>query len=463
MKRRSGGYPCTPGTPSSLASIVSECEGGLQDRDKLQGYVARKGKMKNFKKIFGLLAMTLALAVVPASAAQADSFNLDITDAVMDLGGLTGVKAIDSGLTPPDPPATLDGDLTGTAVNVPKAGFVFPPKNAEVSPGITAVINMEANEDITGTFDSATGRLVLDANLKATVSIAGSDCVISPIELQLSSDNKDPYLGVEYATGLSGPGAIGAKWDRLPPVVGGGFCGTVGGLVAGPGGIWMSQDIQTPKTCADEPNNVRCTGPDEPLTVAPRIVSGPETVTSSTSADITFAKSASETQEVRGFECSLDGEPFARCDSGSKSYTGLSEGSHTFKVKAINDVSSSPEASVIWTVAKPEGTAAFGKLSVKPASKRIKAGKKTTFTAKIKNVGDAAASGVKICVSAPKKLVSVKKCQNVGTLEAGKTTSAKFKVKVSKKAKKRKKVTLKFKASGAGIASKTATAKVKVK
>lgn len=420
--------------------------------------------MTGIKRIVGLLIATIAMLVVPVAMAQADPFGLDIDNAVIDLGGISGVRAIDSTLTPPDPPATLDGTLTGNVVEIPQAGFVFPEKTAEVSPGIDAVINMEANEDIEGTYDDATGTLILDASLKATVEVLASTCVISPIVLTLSTDNPKPYLGESFTPGLGGTGAVSAAWTGLPPVTGGGQCGVVAGLIGGPGGIWMSQGIVTPETCVTDPTNPKCVTPEEPPTAAPRIISGPESVTGSPTADFTFTKGATETQPVAGYVCSLDGAAFEACDSGSKGYTGLSDGSHTFKVKSKNGAGEGPEGTATWSITKkPDGTAKFGPLSVKPKNKTVKAGKKATFTAKIKNVGDAAAANVKICVKAPKKLVSVKKCQTIGSIAAGATGSAKFKVTVKKSAKKGKKATLKFKATGTDLAAKSATAKVKVK
>jgi CARDB len=101
-------------------------------------------------------------------------------------------------------------------------------------------------------------------------------------------------------------------------------------------------------------------------------------------------------------------------------------------------------------------------LSVKPASKSVKQGKSATFTATVRNTGDANATGVKVCLKAPKKAVKpAKKCVNVGMLAAGAMEKPKFKVKAKKNAKP-KAYTLKFKATGAGgPANDTATLKVK--
>jgi hypothetical protein len=404
----------------------------------------------------------LALAILPVASAQAASFTMSVDDAILDLGTVSGVRAIDS--TNSDPPATLTGDLTGNTVNVPKDGFVFPPKEAEVTGGITATINMEANEDITGTYDAGTGALVLDANLKATVEVLGSNCVISPIVLQLSSSNARPYLGQAFSSGIEGTGVVSASWDALPEVTGGGLCSTVAGLIDGPGGIAMAHGVHDFQTCTTDPDNPLCTGVAAP-TVAPNILTSPPASTAADIATFTFEKGAGETSEVTGFQCSLDGAAFQACDSGSMSYTGLAASAHKFQVKATNSGGAGPVAEYDWTVTKNSGgtgKAKFGALKVTPKKKKVKRGKRATITVKVKNVGKATASGVKICVKAPKKLVKVKKCVTKSKLAAGATATARFKVKVAKKAKKGKKATLKFKATGKGLAAKNAKAIIKI-
>ncbi|HET7269614.1 MAG TPA: Ig-like domain-containing protein [Rubrobacter sp.] len=61
------------------------------------------------------------------------------------------------------------------------------------------------------------------------------------------------------------------------------------------------------------------------------ITSGPSGATNSTSATFTFVSSESPSK----FECSLDGAPFSTCSS-PKSYSDLTDGSHVFRVRAID-------------------------------------------------------------------------------------------------------------------------------
>ncbi len=436
--------------------------------------------MRTSKKVLGVLVAAFALLILPAASAHADPFTISIDNAILNMGALNGVRAIDSELSPPDPPATLTGDVTGGTVNVPKAGFVFPTKHTEAS-GVPITIDMEANEDITGTFDSATGKLVLDASLKASVEALGSTCVISPIELTLSSDNADPYLGQAFTDGIDGEGVVSAHWTTLPPVSGGGFCTTIGGLIAGPGGIAMSHGVHDFPTCETDPSNPLCTviAPPEK---EPMLNSAPASSTDQTTATFTYGKGNGETQPVEGFECSLDNGAFEACgsgESGSKEYKDLSIGDHTFSVKATNSAGSGPAATHSWKVTKgddqkcPEGTtgtypncqkivdpAKLGALKVQPKKKTVKRGKKAVIKVKVRNVGGSAATGVKVCVKAPKKLVKVKKCVKVGQIAAGKTKTAKFKVKAKRK---KGKAALKFKATSKNAGKKSGKATVRIK
>jgi hypothetical protein len=96
-------------------------------------------------------------------------------------------------------------------------------------------------------------------------------------------------------------------------------------------------------------NTIATAAPPPSDTTAPEtaIDSGPSGTVSSASASFGF--SSSETGST--FQCSLDGAAFASCAS-PKDYTGLSEGSHTFEVKATDAAGNTDTtpASRSWTV-----------------------------------------------------------------------------------------------------------------
>jgi hypothetical protein len=74
---------------------------------------------------------------------------------------------------------------------------------------------------------------------------------------------------------------------------------------------------------------------------------GPTSPTNSTSATFTF----SSNEAGSSFQCKLDAGAFASCTSG-QSYTGLTEGSHTFQVRATDALGNTDPtpASFTWTV-----------------------------------------------------------------------------------------------------------------
>jgi CSLREA domain-containing protein len=85
-----------------------------------------------------------------------------------------------------------------------------------------------------------------------------------------------------------------------------------------------------------------------PPGVAPTvsIVSGPDAATLNTGATFTF----SSNEEGASFECRLDAAAFSTCES-PRSYAGLSAGSHTFQVRAIDTHGLvSPAVSRTWTI-----------------------------------------------------------------------------------------------------------------
>ena len=73
---------------------------------------------------------------------------------------------------------------------------------------------------------------------------------------------------------------------------------------------------------------------------------GPPATTNNTSASFTFAAS----KLVQGFQCALDGGSFTSCSS-PKAHSGLTNGQHTFRVRAISQGgTATAETTRTWTV-----------------------------------------------------------------------------------------------------------------
>ena len=115
------------------------------------------------------------------------------------------------------------------------------------------------------------------------------------------------------------------------------------GLAATPGELYAA-DINP---AIDTPNTSITANPPDP----------------SVSADAGFAFESTESGST--FECQLDGGGFSVCTS-PQAYTGLSDGAHTFAVRAIDgagNVDSTP-ASYTWTIIPTSGLLEFGVVTV---------------------------------------------------------------------------------------------------
>jgi hypothetical protein len=465
--------------------------------------------------VAALAAIFAVMAISATGSAKADPVAYSFENGIINLGGGEGTwaKLIDKELDPPDPPATLEADVAGDgALTAGQDDFFFPLKKIEdldvsdVGKGVLffvdATIKISAEGPITGNFDTTTGEsdVTIPADVFVTVYNANSPsyiakCRIDGFDLVLNTTAEtmsdpgapaDPptparpaadYAASAFDPADDGKGAMLASWESLPSAQDEGgalaseVCPGLDGMLGGPGGAWLegaAGDIVIPEQPAPK--------------VAPKITGTPASETESTTAAFAFAQGDTETSEVTGFQCKLDDGAFEACDDGTKSYSGLSVGGHTFEVKATNAQGEGPaSAPYTWTIEEavvcPEGQTGtppdcvtppkpkgkLGSLKISPKTKTVKSGKKATFSAKVKNVGKGTAKSVKVCVTAPKKFISVKKCVTVGNLAAGKSKTAKFKVTVKKAAKKGKKIALKFKATSNGAGTKSGTGTVKVK
>lgn len=114
---------------------------------------------------------------------------------------------------------------------------------------------------------------------------------------------------------------------------------------------------------------------------------------------------------------------------------------------------------------KAECQAPVAKLSnliVSVGASKVKRGKKTAAKVAIVNTGTAAAAGVKVCMTAPKKLIGGAKCVNVGSLGAGATKTVRFNVTVKRTAKKGKVARLSFRATANGLGAKAGKANIRI-
>lgn len=112
----------------------------------------------------------------------------------------------------------------------------------------------------------------------------------------------------------------------------------------------------------------------------------------------------------------------------------------------------------------PKGAPRFAPLRLATRPKAVKRGRSGTVTLKVKNTGNAAARGVRICGKGPKGLVRIpKRCIRVGAVRPGATAIARFRVKNVKRKRKPAKAKLTFTATGNGMPAKKGKITVRLK
>jgi parallel beta-helix repeat protein len=137
--------------------------------------------------------------------------------------------------------------------------------------------------------------------------------------------------------------------------------------------------------------------------------SEPSGTTSSTSASLAFTAS----DRSASFSCSLDAGAYTACTS-PKSYSGLSDGDHTFAVRATNASGTGAPATRRWTVSTPTaGQTLLGSSTVYSVADSNDAGSAEAFQA------TATSSGAAVSL-----LVYVDLGSSAGTLVAGIYTDA---------------------------------------
>lgn len=120
----------------------------------------------------------------------------------------------------------------------------------------------------------------------------------------------------------------------------------------------FSVQAPNPRNNATPPSETACSFPSAVID------SGPASSTNSASASFTYHSNPAGAS----FECKLDAEPFASCESSGIGYPGpLSEGSHTFQVRATNVNGTGAPASYPWKVDLTAPTATITSQPVDPS------------------------------------------------------------------------------------------------
>jgi DNA-binding phage protein len=200
-----------------------------------------------------------------------------------------------------------------------------------VAPTVGSVAPAEGAADVAAT-----------ANVEATFSEAMDPATVTGATFSLTKQGASQPLGATVSYDQANKKATLDPTADLDPSAT--YTATVKG---GSGGV---KDLAGNPLAQDKTWSFATAATPPPLDITPpetTIDSGPSGTVSSTSASFGFSSSEAGST----FECSLDGNTFASCTS-PRSYSGLSDGSHTFSVRATDAAGNTDAtpATRSWTV-----------------------------------------------------------------------------------------------------------------
>lgn len=348
-----------------------------------------------------VLTATLLLIAPSQSRAAEEPFRIDFDQSELQFGLLSDLPLGEIAST-----GSLEGTIDETGkVTVPKGSFRLP--EVGITDPVSVKLFMGIESDATGTFNRETGELVLNAkagvwlsvdlqqllgilgtagiglptNEPIIQSILGSvkdlTCGFSPMNVTFTTGETSLGSGQPFTAGPLGPGALTAEWSQLGP-----FAGKTRIL----GLVDVCQAIKM---------------------YAPELIQGGLGGVLPGGIDLGGL-------DIESLLDNLD---------------NLNLGPSSLTLSRTVDENPVPE---------PPDTRPALKLSVTPKQRKVRSGRKTTVAVKVRNRGDAAASGVKVCLKSSGPLrVQGKRCRTFGKVMAGATQTRNFGLR-AKKLKNRK-------------------------
>jgi DNA-binding beta-propeller fold protein YncE len=363
---------------------------------------------------------------------------------------------------------TSTGELTAAGVASPAA--LSGPRSVTVSPDGKNLYAAADTGDAVVVFDrnAVSGALTQKALPAGCISQTGAgsctdgEGLNGPNSVTVSPDGESVYVGslVSDAVALferdTATGALAQKPGKAGCISSNGALAAVCETGIGLNGIRsliVSPDGKSLYTAATVDGTVAIFDRETPTAPDTTIDSGPTGTITTDEATFTFSGTpAGDTAKI---QCQIDGQPFEDCTS-PKTFTGLSDGSHTATFRAEDAAGNQDPtpATATFTVDTIVYKAKIGKVKVKGPGK-AKKGKKATYKVKVSNSGNAPATGVKLQV----KGKGVKAKKSVGKISAGKAKTVKLKLKLKKPGK----VKLTFKVTSENAGGKSVKKTVKVK
>lgn len=382
-----------------------------------------------------LAVMMFLLISAGQSKAASEPFNVEFDESDIQLGAIGDLP-----LEPITPGASIKGTIDNGVVTVPAADFRFP--ELGITDPVSVKGSMALEGPATGTFDSDTGQLDLDAQagIYVTLDVKG---LVTLLEAS----------GVDLGTLLGGSGSVGGF--SISSIIG----------------------LVPTLTCGFAPMDVHFSTEGTGLAEGRRFANGSPDGSGAISAEWSQLGKFTGKTKILGLidACStikglLPGLVFG-LDSGTLPIDlgSLDLGSLLDNLDAVDlgpsglTLTRTLDTSVP-KVDDPDPTPdpAALKLDVSPKKTTVKRGKGINYRVKVANTGDQAASGVNVCVKLPQNALAGKRCQAVGKLGGSSAQTRRFKVKVRATAAK-KSYKVRFIAAAKSLRAVGSSASIKAK
>lgn len=365
----------------------------------------RSGLIRTIPAVVAVVAAIftpLLLAGPQRADASSVPFKIDFNESKIDVNVLKDLP-----LDTLASDASIEGKVYDNGlVVIPKDKFKMPELGITTPVAVKGYMGIES--DATGKFDSATGQLDLDAvaglwvsvNIQQTLALAsglGIDltgqlgaaggllgllgpnltCGFAPMDVHFTTEGTSLAEGERFAKGTLGKGSISAEWSKLGPFSG----------------------------------QTKIFGIDACTTIQ-ALLPGLLTSLGGNLGGIDFGSL-------------LTGVDLNNVDLGA---SGI-----TLTRSVDENPEPEPDPDPVATTPKLKL-----KLKVSPRSRQAKAGKTVKYRATIVNSGTARATGVSVCIKAPKKAVRTRSCHGFGNIAAKKAKGRTFRLHLSPRAAGRK-------------------------
>lgn len=193
-----------------------------------------------------ILAVALcSLTVVSSAAAQVVAVPLSFNNAVLTTPGFKNVVLVSPNTNPIT--ATAQFDTSTGAFTIAPGDFSFP--TFSFTTPVPGTLHVSLNGPATGQFNPTTGAITVLADFVATINLNGvGSCAADSGHQTYSTSNSTVYPGVAFPatpTGpVTGPGAFTGGWSTVQAT--GSGCSLLASALDGPGGLWISKNVNPP-------------------------------------------------------------------------------------------------------------------------------------------------------------------------------------------------------------------------